>query len=45
VQPAPCERPVDVAGLTVGVPTNYNTGQVDPQVASAVSAAIAVLVE
>jgi len=35
----------DVAGLTIGVPTNYYTERVDPQVASAVSAAIAVLVE
>jgi aspartyl-tRNA(Asn)/glutamyl-tRNA(Gln) amidotransferase subunit A len=36
---------LDVAGLTIGVPTNYYTERVDPQVASAVSAAIAVLVE
>ncbi|MDT7642087.1 MAG: aspartyl-tRNA(Asn)/glutamyl-tRNA(Gln) amidotransferase subunit [Pseudonocardiales bacterium] len=35
---------LDVAGLTIGVPTNYYTERVDPQVASAVAAAIAVLV-
>jgi aspartyl-tRNA(Asn)/glutamyl-tRNA(Gln) amidotransferase subunit A len=35
----------NVAGLTIGVPTNYYTERVDPQVAAAVSAAIAVLVE
>jgi aspartyl-tRNA(Asn)/glutamyl-tRNA(Gln) amidotransferase subunit A len=36
---------LDVAGLRIGVPTNYYTERVDPQVAAAVSAAIAVLVE
>jgi len=35
----------DIAGLTIGVPTNYYTERVDPQVAAAVAAAIAVLVE
>lgn len=33
-----------VAGLTIGVPTNYYTERVDPEVAEATSAAIAVLV-
>jgi aspartyl-tRNA(Asn)/glutamyl-tRNA(Gln) amidotransferase subunit A len=36
---------LDVAGLTIGVPTNYYTERLDPEVAAAVSAAIAVLVE
>lgn len=36
---------LDVAGLTIGVPTNYYTERLDPDVAAAVSAAIAVLVE
>ena len=35
----------DIAGLTIGVPTNYYTERVDPRVATAVAAAIAVLVE
>lgn len=34
-----------VSGVTIGVPTNYFTDRVDSEVASAVSAAIAVLVE
>ncbi|MCU1653126.1 MAG: Amidase, partial [Pseudonocardia sp.] len=36
---------LDVAGLRIGVPTNYYTERLDPEVAAAVSAAIAVLVE
>ncbi|MDT7681309.1 MAG: aspartyl-tRNA(Asn)/glutamyl-tRNA(Gln) amidotransferase subunit [Pseudonocardiales bacterium] len=36
---------LDVAGLTIGVPTNYYTERLDPEVAAAVGAAIAVLVE
>jgi aspartyl-tRNA(Asn)/glutamyl-tRNA(Gln) amidotransferase subunit A len=50
--PASVDMPVpdftaqlDVAGLTIGVPTNYYTERLDPEVAAAVSAAIAVLVE
>ncbi|TNC24424.1 amidase [Amycolatopsis alkalitolerans] len=35
----------EVDGLTIGVPANYYTERVDPEVAAAVSAAIAVLVE
>jgi aspartyl-tRNA(Asn)/glutamyl-tRNA(Gln) amidotransferase subunit A len=35
----------DVAGLTIGVPTNYYTERLDPEVAAAVRTAIAVLVE
>lgn len=49
--PASVEVPVpdftvkrDVSGLTIGVPANYYTERVDPQVAEAVSTAIAVLV-
>lgn len=50
--PASVDEPVpdftatpDLAGLTIGVPTNYYTERVDPQVDAAVGAAIALLAE
>jgi aspartyl-tRNA(Asn)/glutamyl-tRNA(Gln) amidotransferase subunit A len=39
------ELDAGVAGLTIGVPTNFYTDRVDPEVAQAVSAAIALLEE